>query len=349
MAGRAPSVKAAGWKLLDRVVARAAPDGVFSNPWCTDSGGTVAYRPDFATLSRLLGVPLHLRAATQTGVPALALDVWLAYEMRRSGFDRDAVWPRATPPRVLPVPLARLIDSLQGDERRQMCERLGGTNPPKNVAPSQAVVLGKNYTKQVDVVMSNWQTGPELMISTKRMDSSFGKNAPNRIEEAYGDAKNLRSRHPLAALGFFFGIRSTVFEDAPAVAAWLVDLMRKLGEEDDAYHSVCLLPMEYDDDRIEDEAGQEATRAAGEAGLEPLDQSSGRATATADEVGDLDAVIAQFPDVRIREELVPPDLRVAVFLQGVVDRVLRVSPVTLHAEARRRRSEPRNLISPSAE
>ena len=30
------------------------------------------------------------------------------------------------------------------------------------------------------------------MVSTKRMDSSFGKNAANRVEESYGDAKNLR-------------------------------------------------------------------------------------------------------------------------------------------------------------
>ena len=37
--------------------------------------------------------------------------------------------------------------------------------------------------------MSSWATGPELMVSTKRMDSSFGKNAANRVEESYGDAK----------------------------------------------------------------------------------------------------------------------------------------------------------------
>ena len=63
-----------------------------------------------------------------------------------------------------------------------------------------ANLLGKNYVKQVDVVMSGWATGPELMVSTKRMDSSFGKNAANRVEESYGDAKNLRLRHPQAAL-----------------------------------------------------------------------------------------------------------------------------------------------------
>ncbi len=59
-----------------------------------------------------------------------------------------------------------------------------------------ANLLGKNYVKQVDVVMSSWATGPELMVSTKRMDSSFGENAANRVEESYGDAKNLRLRYP---------------------------------------------------------------------------------------------------------------------------------------------------------
>ena len=76
---------------------------------------------------------------------------------------------------------------------------------------ASANILGKNYVKQVDVVISAWNTGPELMISTKRMDSSFGNNAANRVEESYGDAKNLRSRHPQAALGFVYSLSSTAF------------------------------------------------------------------------------------------------------------------------------------------
>lgn len=65
------------------------------------------------------------------------------------------------------------------------------------ITPSDARILGKAYAKQVDVVIAQWSRGPELLISTKRMDSSFGKNALNRIEESYGYAKNLRGRHPL--------------------------------------------------------------------------------------------------------------------------------------------------------
>lgn len=66
---------------------------------------------DFDTLEKLLGVPLYLEAATQTGVPALALDVRLSYELRRAGFNHDAVWPRPNHPRILPQPVANLIDS----------------------------------------------------------------------------------------------------------------------------------------------------------------------------------------------------------------------------------------------
>ena len=48
------------------------------------------------------------------------------------------------------------------------------------------------YEKPVDVVISRWDRGPEVLISTKAQLSSFGKNLPNRFEESYGDAGNLR-------------------------------------------------------------------------------------------------------------------------------------------------------------
>ncbi|MFT0848821.1 hypothetical protein VR010_13860 [Actinomycetaceae bacterium L2_0104] len=244
MATKLPSNKAQAWRFFDRIVSLAAPGGHYSNPWVKDSEGRLEYQPDFATLEQLLGVPLYLNAATTTGVPALALDVWLSYELRRAGFDADTTWPRAEAPRVLPAPVASLLHSLPVPERKALLQRILAT-APTGVAPSQALILGKNYRKQVDVVMSNWSTGPEVLISTKRMDSSFGKNAQNRIEEAYGDAKNLRLRHPMAALGFFFGIRSTAFTAESRTAEFIADLLLKLGEEEDAYHATCLLPIEY--------------------------------------------------------------------------------------------------------
>ncbi|SDI61855.1 hypothetical protein SAMN04488693_1162 [Arthrobacter subterraneus] len=240
-----PSTKAKAWAMFDRIVVDAAPDGIHTNPWAHDDSGKLTFHPDYPTLKRLLGVPLYLQAETTTGVPALALDVWLSYELRRAGFDENAVWPRATAPRILPSPIVSLLEKVTVKEREALWKRLRATTPPAGAAASSASILGKNYLKQVDVVMSNWIAGPELLISTKRMDSSFGKNAANRVEESYGDAKNLRLRHPLAALGFVYGLRSTIFQEAPDKAEWLIDLLQKLGREDDAYHAVSLIIIEY--------------------------------------------------------------------------------------------------------
>lgn len=95
------SAKTDAWKLFDNIVAEAAPDGVHSNPWVKVSEENLRFEPDYGTLERLLGVPLHLKASTQSGVPALALDVWLSYELRRAGFRPEQVWPKPTNPRVL--------------------------------------------------------------------------------------------------------------------------------------------------------------------------------------------------------------------------------------------------------
>ena len=329
-----PSLKAQAWGLFDAIVAAAAPDGNHSNPWFRDEAGALRYRPDFGVLARLLGVPLRLGAASQTGVPALALDVWLSYELRRSGFDPDGVWPRPTPPRVLPGPVAALLHKLPRQDRDRLWARLVKKSPPAGVVASSASILGKNYLKQVDVVMSNWVTGPELLISTKRMDSSFGKNAANRVEESYGDAKNLRLRHPLAALGFVYGLRSTVFEQEPETAEWLVDLLHKLGREDDAYHAVGLIVMEYEPGlapATADDPGDGKDPLVG-AGVRPGHEdlplaSAGESVGT----GDL-------PEVVIRHDQVPEGLQPGHFLAEMVRRVLDATPVNMHREARARRA-----------
>ncbi|MCL6508738.1 MAG: hypothetical protein K6T59_17135, partial [Bryobacteraceae bacterium] len=194
-----PSAKAEAWAIFDHIVSDAAPGGVHSNPWCLGSDGKLCFEPDYVTLEKLLGVPLYLKAGTQSGVPALALDVWLSYEFRRAGFDLDQVWPRPANPRILPTAVAALVKSLPADLRNKVSERITKNTSIPNVTSSSAAILGKNYLKQVDVIITDWATGPELLVSTKRMDSSYGKNAPNRVEESYGDAKNLRLRHPLAA------------------------------------------------------------------------------------------------------------------------------------------------------
>ncbi|MCZ8253217.1 MAG: hypothetical protein O9318_12160 [Hylemonella sp.] len=327
------SAKVKAWAIFDRIVDRAAPKGEHTNPWVRDSQGRRHFEPDYDTLCLLLGVPLYLKANTQSGVPALALDVWLSYELRRAGFGTDQTWPRPTHPRVLPSSVASLLDQLTTKEAGQVKAKLERKSAIKGVTASSASILGKNYTKQVDVIITDWSTGPELLISTKRMDSSFGKNAPNRIEESYGDAKNLRLRHPLAALGFMFGLNSVILHEEPATAEWLFDLLTKLGREDDAYHSTGLVLMEYGDGvTLPDDGEAPAVEALAEPGLEDEEDAAPVAN------DDVDQAIAGLPKVRLRLDVTPEELMPSRFLAAMVDRVLGITPVTMHREARKRRT-----------
>ncbi len=339
-----PSIRSKAWAIFDRICADAAPEGVHTNPWIRDGDGTVRYEPDFPVLQRLLGVPLYLEAPTTTGVPALALDVWVSYELRRAGFAPDATWPRAEHPRILPAAIANLLRALKGKERDQLAKRLANPTPMKGVVSASANVLGKNYLKQVDVVMSDWDTGPELLISTKRMDSSFGKNAANRVEESYGDAKNLRLRHPLAALGFVYGLRSTILTEEPKKARWLIDLLQKLGREDDAYHAVALIMIEYGadlgitttgDEAADDGDGDNPLVAAG------LDDDSLQDQGEVVPASAVDEALAGLPPVQIRHDVVPDGLHPARFLELMIHRVIDATPVDRHEDARERLAAPR--------
>jgi len=331
-----PSTKSEAWVLYDRIVALAAPRGDHSNPWFKSEDGRFFFQPDYATLSKLLGVPLYLKAGTQTGVPALALDVWLSYELRRAGFDRDQAWPRPTHPRILPAPVVSMLKALPRELRDRVTDRINTQSSIPNVTSSSASILGKNYLKQVDVIITDWATGPELLISTKRMDSSYGKNAPNRIEESYGDAKNLRLRHPLAALGFAFGLRSDILEKEPLTAEWLFDLLTKLGREDDAYHATCVILMDYANDQVIPDTGEEThPEGVPELGTEIdsfEDKPAQSATAT------VDRQIDELPVVRILHHDTPEELDPGRFLAAMVSRVLSTTPVNMHQGARRCRA-----------
>jgi len=339
-----PSTKAKAWAIFDRIVADAAPGGVHSNPWTRGADGALSFQPDIDVLIRLLGVPLYLKAPTTTGVPALALDVWLSYELRRAGFDEDAVWPRASTPRILPGPISSLLAKVTAKEREALWTRLRRKTPPAGAAASSASILGKNYLKQVDVVMSNWVAGPELLISTKRMDSSFGKNAANRVEESYGDAKNLRLRHPLAALGFVYGLRSTIFDESPDKAEWLIDLLQKLGREDDAYHAVALIIIEYgphlEVETTDDDPGDGDDPLVGAGVIEMGGEEEPEEVVETSEVDD---ALAGLPDVVIRLDLIPADLQPGHFIAEMVNRVIGATPVNLHRAARGRQRSARAI------
>jgi hypothetical protein len=326
-----PSLKAQAWSLV------ASAPFADLNPW-EHHAGRARYLPDFETLCRLLAVSVLLEAPSQSGVPALALDVWTAYELRRAGFHPDRVWPRASAPRVLPFDVSALVESLPAPLRIQVKERLdrgqsGGTTS------ASANLLGKNYVKQVDVVMSAWQTGPELLISTKRMDSSFGKNAANRVEESYGDAKNLSLRHPQAALGFLYGLRSTAFESERDVADWLIDLLTKLGREDDAYDAVGLVVPNWGTPLPPGDIGDEEEPAP--MAIEPAIVFDDTAAEPAKP--ELVDRLNELPAVTLRHDLVPPELSPSRFFAVMVKTVLDNSPINFHRKARDRRAEPRSL------
>lgn len=336
------SGKAEAWAMFDRIVEQAAAsEGPEVNPWRFDRSDTF-YMPDYATLRRLLAVPLLLGATSQSGVPALALDVWTAHELRRAGFDPDRVWPRARPPRILPSTLAAVRKGATVKQRVALDEILSSGKTYEGETGASANILGKNYVKQVDVVISSWQTGPELMISTKRMDSSFGNNAANRVEESYGDAKNLRSRHPQAALGFVYSLSSAAFTpENLRVADWIVDLLGKLGREDDAYDAVGLIvpdlaspnsPPPDDGTTAEDEQPLVA------AGIEPA-PDPGMFLLKMPR-SELDRRLDELPVIELRYDVVPPALRPEAFFAAMVNRVLDNCPINFHEKARTRRATP---------
>ena len=337
------TVRSDAWALFDEVIATAPERTV--NPWRSRrlAGAEPAFEPDVDTLAKLLGIPVLLGAASQSGVPALALDVWVAYEFRRAGFDEDALWPRASSPRVMSPDIATLLSALPKDLRSAVARRIATGGGLRGAAGSNANLLGKNYVKQVDVGMSSWQTGPELLVSTKRMDSSFAKNAANRVEESYGDAKNLRLRYPRAALGFAYALRSTALTLDPDKTEWLRDLLAKLGREEDAYDAVVLVIPEWDSDDTQDPLDE----------ADPLDENAFAAAGLLDQEAipedeltlDLsprgDSRLDLIPVVRLRHDAVPTELSPARFFEVLTRRVLDNCPINFHREARNRLAEPR--------
>lgn len=339
MAKAKKSVKSDGWSLFDRVVAVAPLRD--TSPWQVHAG-EVCYSPDFDTLELLLRVPWMLGSTSTSGLPALALDVWIAYELRRAGFGPDAVWPRADTPRILPGPIATLLENLNKPDAARLRELLASGKTFGGTVGASAKVLGKNYMKQVDVVISDWDTGPELLVSTKRMDDSYGNNAPNRMEESYGDAKNLRSRHPRAALGFVFSLNANAFTEAPRVADWILDLLAKLGREDDAYDAVALVVPRYperptddsgspDVDATDDSEQPDAALVEVELLPPPMQEPVPSDGSDAEE---LFARLQSTTPIKLSLDEVPEELAPARFLDHMIRHVLDSSPITRHENAR---------------
>jgi hypothetical protein len=252
---------------LDQIVASA---DLAPSPW--DRGN---FKPDLDVARRLFSVPVLSGEVDnqQTGAAARSLDVWIAHELRRAGLPPGSVWPRAVSPRVLPAEFDPVDTAVQ--EARRALEKLAlrirayeGAAKKKGLkkdAPSlrdmeatlnkierafpgkaDARILGSFYVKQVDVAVSTWQRGPDVLVSGKTQLSSYGKNTNNRYEEAVGDGKNLRDRYPLAAMGFAHVVRSTILDEEDAFT-FLRDRLIKLRKPHGFFDATMLLVLEWDD------------------------------------------------------------------------------------------------------
>ncbi|MEO8094109.1 MAG: hypothetical protein ABI632_04155 [Pseudolysinimonas sp.] len=214
-----------------------------SSPWSNSNGSLVEYTPNFDHLGELFALPQQESKIASSGNWAVALDMWVADELRSAGFPPDDIWPRREAPSVLTRELSLLLAAAKPDLREEIRKLIAKT---PSIAPRDARVLGKAYVKQVDVVLAQWSRGPELMVSTKTMMSSFRKNLPNRFEEAYGDAANLRGRYPLASIGFLFAMRASVLAE-PGTLQRAADMLRKL-RDPATYDSTGLVLVDYSDD-----------------------------------------------------------------------------------------------------
>lgn len=227
---------------------------VSQSPW-TDS----TYIPNLDLLQRMLSLPISQGDKQESGRPAKAFDAWVAHELRRAGFPADGVFPRLRRPRVLSegtgsleTKIEDLAAALEFAERAN--ERVKPTHLRRairavtnhNLGQSTAYILGDFYAKQIDVGLSSWERGPDILISTKTMFSAFGKNLKNRHEEAVGEVSSLRRRHPMAAMGYCYLVREDIVRQ-PNAYATLYDILHRLRRPGEAFDATLLLAANWDD------------------------------------------------------------------------------------------------------
>jgi hypothetical protein len=302
------------------------------NPWRSGGG----FQPDYDLLRTLLGVAFG--TSQQSGIVAGATDVWAAEELRRAGFHDDEVWPRRDNPRVLPRDVRNFVDGLPKRLRAEVEGRYTSSGARKAL-PAEARVMGSAYTKQADVVVASWAAGVEVLISTKTMLSSYAKNLRNRFEEGYGDAKNLRGRHPLSSLGFLFVVGADIGESE---LVFTIDMLRKLTTEPDVYDCACLLVVEgitgiaenepYADPHanVDDEPGSLKLFEAQDDDEDNDDTESSPAEAQSTAAVDVDLIFDRVPD----------DLSAPQFFGRLIGKALDQMPVAVYPDVRQLRNNP---------
>lgn len=218
-----------------------------SSPW----SATGSFRFDRELLQALIAVQMKAAGGgANTGALAIAVDVWIATELRRAGIEADAVWPRRSQPRVLPQSLSSAIRRFRyaKDESIREIQKATVDQLSDLTGRSSTNVLGGFFAKEIDVVIAEHDRGLELAVSTKTMTNSFGKNITNRFEEASGDLLNIRRRYPLATFGYVYLVTSNVF-DEPHGWERIKDMCRKLrslapGEDRGSYDASCLIVLD---------------------------------------------------------------------------------------------------------
>ena len=250
---------------------------------------------DYQFLVKLLEVPVLRGDSVRSGVFANALDLWIAREFEHAGF--EYLWPGSSQPRAVDPSLSGALNATTNLSSAQIASLLQGGG-----AQGNANVMGSVYTKQVDVGMSNWLSGPELLVSTKTMSGSFGKNLANRFEEAYGDVKNLRERYPLAAHGFVFLAKDSILDEQTAFDK-AVHMLRQLSRNGEVYDAVALLLVDWDNSAEVVEGSWKDLSTV------QISESS--------------------------KQFIPDDLSCEHFFSTLISIILSNSPIDVHLEARR--------------
>lgn len=137
------------------------------------------------------------------------------------------------------------------------------------------------------------------------------------------------------------GLRSDILTKEPDTFDWLVDLVAKLGQEEDAYHATCLLLIEYGDALvIEDDDIEEAEDVLSPPGVMTDAADFDEVVETAP-VSEIDRQLAELPTVRVIDGApIDPRLHVGRFLASIVSRSLDGTPINLHKAARQRKRNP---------